>query len=113
MRGFLFELRRSLSLRAWLADELAALHRSISTMERRLETVMRQETQELIDEVSAIRSASDAAQALLDRIFAMIDNADDIAAVKQAVADLKSEKDELAAAVERNTPADPDTPPNV
>lgn len=83
-------------------DQILANHHLILTEVRK----MSKDTDALVASVTDLRSASDAMEVLLDKIFAMIQSAPDLAAVRKATNDLKAEKEEIIAATLRNTPAE-------
>ena len=64
-------------------------------------------TQAVVDAVAAEKTESASAIALLGQLTGLIQSADDLAALKQAAADLTANTATVAAAVTANTPAAP------
>ncbi len=85
---------------------------------RQLEFKMAFDLSQLQAQVSAIKDASDAGEALIRGLAAKLDaalaGAADLEEAKTAIAEitqtLKSEAEELGAAITENTPSDPQTP---
>ena len=75
---------------------------------------MSQQVDDLVVAVAELRTVADSSEALLDKLFGIIQGAidtGDLAKVQTAVDELKAEAAELAAAVVRNTPAEPPPTP--
>lgn len=88
-------------------DALVRIEEALSTVKETGMAVSVQ-TQQLIDSVRRLEDAEDSALRLIDSIVARLrDNADDQQAIAGLATELESRREQIAAAVVANTPADP------
>ncbi len=96
----------------WETEVLASLKRSEKLLGRILEEErnMSKVVDDLVVQVQGLRGVVDSADALLAKLFALIQGAidtGDVAKVQAALDDLKVQQSDLAAAVAANTPPGP------
>lgn len=80
----------------------------------RIMSVLQDQVKELTDEVAVIRTVAESENALLSKIFGLLQAAVDTGSidnVKAAVAALKSEQASMEAAIAANTPTEPPPAP--
>lgn len=74
-------------------------------------TKMQTEWDNLISEISGLTSVTEGVKAVVDKLLEIISTGPTLEAVRTAAAEIKRNREGLAAAVEKGTPADPNAPP--